>query len=327
MSFETALTRQLGIRCPILLAPMGAVAGGALARAVTAAGGLGLLGVGYGSADFIERELAAAEGARVGIGFITWDLARAPERLELALSHRPALVQLSFGDPAPFVPRIRAAGVPVALQVQSLADAQRAAQLGADIVIAQGTEAGGHGAARALFPLLPAIVDAVAPLPVVAAGGIADGRGLVAALALGASAVLIGTRFIAADEALAPAEAKAKLIESSGDATLRTRVFDLVRGLPWPEPYTGRALSNHFSQTWHGHEQELLQALPREAPRYAAATDAKDFETALVWAGEGLDLVRKLEPAAAIVQTLLVEAEQALARLNHLTVPPAPSHG
>lgn len=327
MSFETALTRQLGIRHPVLLAPMGAVAGGALARAVTEAGGLGLIGVGYGSADVIEQELAAAEGARVGIGFISWDLARAPERLDLALSRRPAIVQLSFGDAAPFVSRIKAAGVPMALQVQSVADAERAAQLGADIVIAQGTEAGGHGATRALFPLLPAIVDAVAPLPVVAAGGIADGRGLVAALALGASAVLIGTRFIAAHEALAPAEAKAKLIESSGDATLRTRVFDLVRGLPWPEPYTGRALSNRFSRSWHGHEAELLRALPREAPRYAAATAAKDFETALVWAGEGLDLVRQLEPAAVIVQSLLSEAQRALAQLNHLTLPLTSSYG
>lgn len=214
----------------------------------------------------------------------------------------------------------------MALQVQSVADAERAAQLGADIVIAQGTEAGGHGATRALFPLLPAIVDAVAPLPVVAAGGIADGRGLVAALALGASAVLIGTRFIAAHEALAPAEAKARLIESSGDATLRTRVFDLVRGLPWPEPYTGRALSNRFSRSWHGHEAELLRAVPREAPRYAAATAAKDFETALIWAGEGLDLVRQLEPAAVIVQSLLSEAQRALAQLNHLKLPLTPSH-
>lgn len=326
MSFETALTRQLGIRHPVLLAPMGAVAGGALARAVTEAGGLGLIGVGYGSADVIEQELAAAEGARVGIGFISWDLARAPERLDLALSRRPAIVQLSFGDATPFVSRIKAAGVPLALQVQSVADAERAAQLGADIVIAQGTEAGGHGATRALFPLLPAIVDAVAPLPVVAAGGIADGRGLVAALALGASAVLIGTRFIAAHEALAPAEAKARLIESSGDATLRTRVFDLVRGLPWPEPYTGRALSNRFSRSWHGHEAELLRAVPREAPRYAAATAAKDFETALIWAGEGLDLVRQLDPAAVIVQSLLSEAQRALAQLNHLKLPLTPSH-
>jgi len=316
--FETALTRLLGIRHPILLAPMGAVAGGALARAVTEAGGLGLVGVGYHGAEYIERELAAAQGTPVGIGFISWDLARDPSRLEAALARRPALLQLSFGDAAPFVERIKSAGVKLALQVQSLADAKRAADLGVDIVIAQGTEAGGHGAARALFPLLPAIVDAVAPLPVVAAGGIADGRGLLAALALGASGALVGTRFIAADESLAPPEAKARLIAASGDSTLRTRVFDQVRSLPWPEPYTGRALDNQFAKTWHGREAELAAALPSEGPRYAAATAAKDFDTALIWAGEGLDLVRRLEPARAIVEAIVDEARAALLKTNAL---------
>lgn len=316
MAFETPLTRLLGIRHPILLAPMGAVAGGDLARAVTQAGGLGLIGVGYHGADFIERELDAAQGARVGVGFITWDLARDAGRLDVALARRPALVQLSFGDATPFVQRIKSAGAKLALQVQSLTDARRAAELGADIVVAQGTEAGGHGAARALFPLLPAVVDAVAPLPVVAAGGIADGRGLLAALALGASGALIGTRFIAADESLSPDEVKAKLLISSGDSTLRTRVFDLVRGIPWPEPYTGRALVNQFSRAWHGRESELEQALASEGPRYAAAASAEDLDTALVWAGEGVDLVQRLEPAQAIVETIIAESHAALARTN-----------
>lgn len=320
-SFDTPLTRLLAIRHPILLAPMGAVAGGALARAVTQAGGLGLVGVGYGGADFIERELDAAQGARVGIGFITWDLARDSGRLEVALARRPTLLQLSFGDAAPFVSRIKNAGIKLALQVQSLADARRAAELGADIVIAQGSEAGGHGASRALFPLLPALVDAVAPLPVVAAGGVADGRGLLAALALGASGVLIGTRFIAADESLAPSKLKAKLLASSGDSTLRTRVFDVVRGIPWPQPYTGRALANGFSRTWHGREAELEQALESEGPRYAAAASAEDFDTALLWAGEGVDLVQRLEPARSIVESIIAESLAALARTNGFTSP------
>lgn len=315
-SFDTPLTRLLGIRHPILLAPMGAVAGGQLARAVSEAGGLGLVGVGYHGADFIEQELDAAEPARVGIGFITWDLAEEPSKLELALARRPALLQLSFGDAAPFVPRIKDAGVRLALQVQSRRDAERAAELGADIVIAQGTEAGGHGASRALFPLLPAIVDAVAPVPVVAAGGVADGRGLVAALALGASGVSIGTRFMVADEALTAETARAKLVEASGDSTVRTRVFDLVRRLSWPEPYTGRALVNDFVRAWHGKEEELVRQLEHEAPRYATATEARDFDTALIWGGEGLDLVRRLEPAAAIVASIVAEAHTALERTN-----------
>ncbi len=295
---------------------MGGVAGGSLAAAVTRAGGLGLIGVGYAGLDFIEREFRAAAGARVGFGFISWDLAKAPARLAAALGWKPDLVVLSFGDAAPYVQQIRQSGALLALQVQSVADAVHAAGLGADIVIAQGSEAGGHGASRGLFPLLPAVVDAVSPLPVVAAGGIADGRGLVAALALGASGVLLGTRFIAADESMAPSPVKRQVIEASGDDTVRTRVFDIVRGLDWPEPYTGRALQNAFTRRWHGRERELSEALAEEAPRYADAARAGDLDTALVWAGEGSDLIREVAAASAIVERLVAEARIALARLS-----------
>jgi nitronate monooxygenase len=275
-----------------------------------------MIGPGYLGADWIEAEFGAAAGARVGIGFITWDLARAPQRLDVALAHRPAAVMLSFGDPAPFLPAIRRAGAAVVLQVQTVAAARRAAALGADLIVAQGTEAGGHGAQRALFPLLPAVVDAVAPLPVLAAGGIADGRGLVAALALGAQGILVGTRFYAAEEALGLAAAKARLVESSGDATLRTRIFDIVRGLPWPEGFTGRALRNAFTARWHGHEEALLAAQPEEQRRYADASAAGDLETALVWAGEGIDLVRDVRPAAEIVAEIARDAARVLSSLT-----------
>lgn len=319
MTWQTELTRRFDLRCPVLSAPMGAVAGGRLAAAVSRAGGLGLIGPGYFGAEWIEAEFAAAAGARVGVGFITWDLARAPDRLDVALAHRPAAVMLSFGDAAPFLPAIRRAGARVILQVQTLAAARRAAELGADVIVAQGTEAGGHGAQRALFPLLPAVVDAVAPIPVVGAGGIADGRGLLAALALGAQGVLVGTRFAAAEEALGPAAAKARLVAGDGDATLRTRVFDIVRALPWPNGFTGRALRNAFTDRWHGREEALRAAQPDEQSRYAAAAQAGDLDTALVWAGEGIDLVRDVRPAADILASILREADaglQALTRHN-----------
>jgi nitronate monooxygenase len=312
---QTELTRRLGLRHPIVSAPMGAVAGGRLAAAVTRAGGLGLVGPGYHGGEWIERELRAAEGARAGIGFITWDLARDPAKLEVALAHRPAVVMLSFGDPEPFLPAIRRAGALVMLQVQTLEAARRAAALGADCIVAQGTEAGGHGAQRALFPLLPAVVDAVSPIPVLAAGGIADGRGLVAALALGAQGVLIGTRFYAAEEALGLAAAKAQLVARSGDATLRTQVFDIVRDLPWPEGFTGRALRNAFTARWHGREDALRAALAEEQRRYAAAAAAGDLDTALVWAGEGVDLVHDVRPAAAILAEIVRDAEALLRTL------------
>jgi nitronate monooxygenase len=314
IAFRTALTELFGIRHPILLAPMGAVSGGALAAAVSRAGGLGLIGAGYDDAAWIEREFAAADGVPVGIGFITWHLARHPDRLRVALAHRPVAVMLSFGDPEPFMPSIRAADAKLILQVQTLADARAAAALGADVVVAQGTEAGGHGAKRATLPLVPAVVDAIAPTPVAAAGGIADGRGLAAALMLGAAGVLVGTRFYASQEALGHAAAKARLAGDGGDMTLRTTVFDLVRGLDWPPAFTGRALANQLSDAWHGREANLQGQLASERERYASAAQVGDVARAVVWASEAIDLIRDLPPAAAIVERMVSEASAALER-------------
>jgi len=320
MGLRTAVTKRFGIQHPLLLAPMGAVAGGRLAAAVTRAGGLGLIGPGYFDGAWIERELAAAEGARVGIGFITWDLARDPSRLDLALARGVDAVMLSFGDPTPFIAPVRRAGARLLLQVQTLAAARSAVALGPDAIIAQGTEAGGHGAARALFPLLPAVVDAAGDIPVLAAGGISDGRGLAAALALGAAGALIGTRFYAADESLGHPEAKTRLVSHGGDATIRTTVFDVVRGIDWPAPYTGRALQNKFTAAWHGRERDLARD-DGARDRYQQATAQADFDTALIWAGEGLDGVQAVEPAAAIVERVVAEAVVTLERLRVLTAP------
>ncbi len=320
MPFRTPLTDLLGIKHPIVLAPMGATAGGALAAAVTRAGGLGLIGVGYADEDFITREFDAAGNQPVGIGFITWDLAKSPRRLDAALARKPRAVMLSFGDASPFIGKIKDSGAKLIMQVQSLALAREARKLGADVIIAQGVEAGGHGGdpnnGRSTFPLVPAIADAVAPLPVLAAGGVADGRGLAAALSLGASGVLIGTRFIAASESLSHVNVKQRVAAASGDDTLRTRVFDIGRAIDWPEEYTGRALTNDFSGRWHGDEAGLRAALDSERPRYFEAAGKGDTGTMVVWAGEGLDLIKDVEPAATIVERIVAEAEAALARAN-----------
>jgi nitronate monooxygenase len=310
----TVLTELFSIRYPILLAPMGAVAGGRLAAAVTRAGGLGFIGPGYHDAAWMEHEFDAAGVERVGVGFITWDLAKDPSRLESALARSPAAVMLSFGDPAPFVDAVRRAGAKLVLQVQTVKAAKDAAKLGADVVVAQGTEAGGHGADRSLFALLPAVVDAVSPIPVVAAGGIADGRGLAAALVLGACGVLVGTRFYAAEESLGHASAKSLLVQSSGDATVRTRVFDIVRRLEWPKPFTARAIQNEFTRTWHGRESEL-ERHPEERERYARAAKGADFDTAVVWSGEGVDLITGTAPAQRIVESMVSEARASLDRV------------
>jgi nitronate monooxygenase len=317
VALRTRLTERLGIRHPILLAPMGFVSGGALAAAVSAAGGLGLIGGGYAETEWLNREFAAAGNQRIGCGFITWSMARRPAALDETLRHAPAAVMLSFGDAAPFIPRIKRADALAICQVQSVRQARQVLDGGADIIVAQGSEAGGHGEARATFPLVPAVADLAAQsgrdVLVVAAGGIADGRGLAALLMLGADAALVGTRFLASTESLVAPAAKARVVSASGDDTLRTRVFDIARGYDWPEEYSGRALVNRFSKTWHGQEDALIAAGADERRRYAAAAAADDIDTALVFAGEGVDLIHDIEPAEVILNRIVAEAVAALA--------------
>ncbi|HRE01461.1 MAG TPA: nitronate monooxygenase, partial [Ilumatobacteraceae bacterium] len=208
---RTRVTELLGVRHPVLLAPMGDTAGGRLAAAVSAGGGFGLIGGGYGDVAWLEREIDAAAGARVGIGFITFALDQHDGALDVALAARPVAVQLSFGDPRPYAERVKAAGALLICQVQSRTEIDHAVEAGADVLIAQGSDAGGHGRGdRATMGLIPSVLDRVGDTPVVAAGGIADGRGLAGALALGAAGVCMGTRFLASAEAIStPAEAEA----------------------------------------------------------------------------------------------------------------------
>lgn len=313
MTIATPFTRLFGIRHPILLAPMAWISGGALAAAVTRAGGLGLLGGGYGDRPWLERELALAGDAGVGTGFISWSLPRHPGLLEMVLERSPRAVMLSFGELRPFAGRIKASATKLICQVQTVAAARDAVAAGADVVVAQGTEAGGHGGLRATLPLVPAVVDAVAPVPVLAAGGIADGRGLAAALMLGAAGVLMGTAFYASEEALVHPAAKARLVEASGDATTKGAVFDMLRGIEWPAPYALRTLENAFSRRWSGDLEGLRASLDEQRRVFEAAREAGDFDTAGVFAGEAADLVRRVEPAAAIVERVVAEAELRLA--------------
>ena len=318
MTLSTPLTELLEIEHPVLLAPMGMVSGGKLAAAVTGAGGLGLIGAGYGKADWMDAEFEAAGNARVGVGFITWSLDSQPELLDRCLERQPAAVMFSFGDPAPYIPKVKQAGGTVICQIQTLRDAKAAAEAGADVIVAQGTEAGGHGASRATLPLVPAVVDAVAPLPVVAAGGIADGRGVAAAFALGAAGVLLGSYFYVAEESLVHPRLKQAVLEGSGDDVLRTTVFDTVRGYTWPKPYTGGALANDFLRRWHGREAELEANLDGEMARYAEAAAEGDPETHVLFISQSADLLRESKPAEAMLEKLMQQTESELARLAEL---------
>ncbi len=329
MRLSTAITRLLGIDHPVLLAPMGGVSGGALAGAVSAAGGLGLIGAGYadpalgwGSDDWISAEFDRAGNRAVGIGFIGWALDRRPGALDAALERRPAAVMLFFGDIAPYAAKVKDTGAALICQVQTLKDARDVAAKGADIVVAQGTEAGGHGADRATLPLVPAVADAVAPVPVAAAGGIADGRGLAAALMLGAEGVLVGTRFWATQEALGHPNQKALIERTGGDDTLRTKVFDTARGLAWPEPYTGRAVRNAFSDEWHGRDDALRAEGRPMRERFFAAQRGGDTDMAATFAGEGLDLIADRPAAGELVERMVADAVDAIlaAPERHLRV-------
>jgi nitronate monooxygenase len=316
MTITTALTQKLAIAHPILLAPMDLVSDAKLTAAVSAAGGLGILGGGYGEETWLRTQLDALADRRerFGVGFITWSLAKQPRLLDMALEHRPAAVMLSFADPADFVPRIHDAGALAICQAQTVASARQALAAGADVLVAQGTEGGGHGGGRGLITLVPELFDlAGGSVPVVAAGGIADGRGLAAALMLGADGVLVGTRFHASEEAAAPPAAKDRICSANGDDTVRSIVFDISRRNVWPGPFTGRCIRNAHAQRWLGRELELIQNAQTEAERYAQARAAADFDIAAVIAGEAVALIQTVEPAARIVQRMVADAQSLLA--------------
>jgi nitronate monooxygenase len=313
MPIDTALTGLLGVKHPILLAPMDVVSGARLATAVSNAGGFGILGGGYGERAWLEGETAKLKqcSAPVGIGFITWSLARQPELLDVALNAQPRAIMLSFGDPKPFAPRIKDAGALLICQVQDEDMAGEALDAGADILVAQGTEAGGHGASRTTLDIVPAIVDlAAGRVPVVAAGGIADGRGLAAMMMLGASGVLLGTRFYASQEADGAEEAKKRICAAKSGSTTRSIIFDMSRNNVWPAPFNGRCLVNDHARRWMGREIELLQNMKSVTVEYAAARIAGDFDIAAVIAGEAVGLIHDIPKAAEIVDRLVTEADQ-----------------
>ncbi|MEX0283533.1 MAG: NAD(P)H-dependent flavin oxidoreductase [Paracoccaceae bacterium] len=313
---ETRLTRAFGLQYPVASAPMAGASGGALAAAVSRAGGLGLIGGGYCDADWIEAEFAAAGNDAVGCGLITWRLAEQPEVLDVVLGHAPRAVFLSFGDPAPFAGAIADAGTSLICQVQTLADAKKAVAAGAAVIVAQGSEAGGHGARRATMTLVPEVADYLrsdAPqVLLLAAGGIVDGRGLAAALMLGADGVLMGTRFWAAEEALVAGGLVEAALAADGDATLRTKTVDVARALVWPEQFDIRVMRNGFTDRWGAD----LDGLAKDAAARQAWADAMvrgDASVGTPIVGEGIGLVRKKMPAAQILDEISGEAEALLA--------------
>jgi nitronate monooxygenase len=314
---RSRLTERFQLDHPVISAPMGFAAGGKLAAAVSAAGGLGLIGGGYGEERWLREQISAAGNHRVGCGFITWSLKKQPHLLEIALDSAPAAMFLSFGDPQPFVGRIKQARVPLMCQIQTIADARRAIDLGVDVLVAQGAEAGGHGEKRGTFTLVPEVADLISARAsetlLCAAGGVADGRGLAAALALGADGVVVGTRFWASEEALVHPNMLAAAVSASGDDTLRSSVIDILKGYDfWSARYDLRTLRSAATDRWAGREAELRAVAEVEVARYAEAAAEGDARQAGATVGEAIGLIHGIAPAGTILRTMISEAEDIL---------------
>ncbi len=310
------------LRAPIALAPMALASGGALAAACAQAGTLGLVGGGYGELAWTQREYALAcvlaaprsDVTRIGIGFITWKLDEDASALDWTLDqpHPPAAVMVSFGDPRPYARRIEAAGARLICQVQTMAQVPQCLEAGAQIIVAQGAEAGGHGMnalnGRSTLTFVPELADWLAAHSpqtlLLAAGGVADARTLAAVQMLGADGALVGSRLWATQESLAAPGAKTQALATNGDGTARSPVFDILRRKNWPAPYDFRAIRN----TLHRQLEDDIPAL-RAAPAaaradYDAGVASADFTRAHATVGEAVGLIHDLPSAAQAINQM-----------------------
>ena len=315
----TRLTEKLGIKHPVISAPMAFASGGRLAASVSEAGGLGLIGGAYGDAAWLGEQFREAGNSHIGCGFITWSLKKQPQLLDQVLAHAPKAIFLSFDDPKPFSGKIKQSGALLICQVQSLKHARHAVDCGADIIVAQGSEAGGHGIggkglSRGTLTLVPEIADWLAnnapDVLLCAAGGIGDGRGLAASLMLGADGAVVGSRFWASSESLAHPKLHEAAIRADGDATIRTSVVDVARKLDWPEGYTARVLHNQFSRQWHDDLDALRKAGSPEAEKWTKAWTEGNTDIANTFVGEVTGLIHDIRPAATILEEMVAEAAQ-----------------
>ncbi len=323
--WRTRVTEQYGLHLPFIGAGMALIALPPLVSAVSNAGGLGVLGAALASPQGLRamiREVKSKTSRRFGVDFVAhfWEGAH----IDVCLEEQIPVVVFFWCSPGTLVPRLHAGGAKVWMQVGSVPEAREAVQAGADAVIVQGSEAGGHNrGVAATFSLVPSVVDAIGPVPVIAAGGIADGRGVAAALALGADAVWVGTRLVASREAYAHDEYKRRILAATAADTLRTTIF----GPEWPGAQT-RVLRNRVANEWAGREDEI--PLPSDPPQLIGRTvvggqevpmpkfsvllptpdTTGDFEEMCLLSGESAGLVRDIRPAGEIVRDMMAGAER-----------------
>ncbi len=317
---RTRFTEMFGLTHPVMSAPMALHSGGSLAGAVTAAGGLGSFGgVNPGKGpDWIEAEIATIRAASPGpfaIGFITGFIPMFQPLFDAALAaaDRPAVIALSFGDPGPWIDRAKQAGCTTMCQVQTLDDAARAVDAGTDVLVVQGTEAGGHTGTMSLLPFLATAAQRWPDVPLLAAGGIADGRTLAAALTAGADGAWLGTAFLATPEAVEVHDLhKDLIVASDGGDTVFDLAYDIVSGLPWPQGIGTRLRRNRFTAEWAGREAELRTrkeeyAIPPPSPGKPPNPDNDQ-----ILYGQSAAFVNAVRPAADVVRTICDDAESIL---------------
>jgi NAD(P)H-dependent flavin oxidoreductase YrpB (nitropropane dioxygenase family) len=314
---HTRVCDLLGITHPIVLGGMGTGTSVPLVAAVSNAGGLGTLGVTGMSSGQMREQIAAIRavtGKPFGVNFLLFLVEEAS--FSAALETRPPVVVFAWARPdqdlQPYVRRVHDAGLLAMHMAGEVSEAVRAAEAGADVIVAQGTEAGGHVGWMASMTLVPMVVQAVAPLPVLAAGGIADGRGLAAALALGAEGVLLGTRFLATDESPMHVNLKQAIVHSNGHDTVLTEIPDIASGRVWPGAMA-RALRNRFIEQWAGREWALRQQARTVGEAAQAARLAGDAEHAPILIGQDAGLIDAVLPVAEVVQRMVAEAEEIIA--------------
>lgn len=327
---KTALCTRLGIEFPIIQAPMGGAVGPMLAAAVSNAGGLGMLALWRADGEAMRRqikEVRALTSRPFGVN-LNLDFPQ-EERLAICLDEGVPIICFFWQDPSALVPRAKSGNAIVMHTVGSAADAKRAVDCGVDIVVAQGWEAGGHVRGTvATMPLIPAVVDAVSPTPVVAAGGIGDGRGLAAVLALGAAGAWIGTRFLASHEAAIHTRYRERLLEANeSDTVYLENLFDVG----WPNaPH--RTLRNQTVDVWEAAgrpssgkrtgQGEVIATSRSIGPivryqSYTPGSDAEgDIDAMSLWAGQSVGLVSRLQSARDIVHEVVDEAQLILRQLS-----------
>ncbi len=319
---RTPVCDLLGIEHPIALGGMGSVFGPDLVAAVSNAGGLGALGCHYLPPERIRDATAAIRDKTnkpFGLNFLIFDMSE--DGFAEALKLRPSVIALAWPKPnqelKPLVARAHDAGAKVTFMANGVPEARRAAAAGADVIIAQGTEGGGHVGWQASLPLIPMVVDAVSPIPVLAAGGIADGRGLAAALALGAQGVLLGTRFLATTESPLHPNFKQAIVESDGHDTLLSELPDLAAGIVWPGAMS-RSRRNRFIERWAGRDWAIRQNQAEILAQVREARQRGDKDEAPLTMGQDAGLIHDIAPAGEIVARIAREAEETLSRISRL---------